>query len=165
MRNHSSALIPLDSIKNLEEDWDILSSKNGTHQFRQAIAEASKFIGKPPPKTTTQSSKTTKSLNLDNSKILPSPSNPVITIDPFTGEQTIKKKRGRPPKNKSDDKNSTEKDSVEEESNNKNASKPSRRLSDKELAIYCKKLQKILLRPELKVHYAIGTSSIKRLGN
>jgi hypothetical protein len=131
----------------------MLSSKNGTHQFRQAIAEASKFVGKPVAKATGQSSKTTKALNLEKAKILPSPTNPVITIDPFTGEQTIKKKRGRPPKNKSDDKNSTDKDGIEEESNNKNASKPSRRLSDKELAIYCKKLQKILLRPELKVHF------------
>lgn len=83
------------------------------------------------------------------------PTNAFIVIDPVTGEQTLKKRRGRPPKKRPDDFPVLffkSEDKLNNDDRKYNAESEKRHLSEKELAVYSRKLHKILLRPELKVH-------------
>lgn len=164
----TSALVAADSLKPLAEDWDTLSLKTHGSKFKMALVEASILLGKggvlEAPATEEREYETTSRIDGDfDEKDLPT--NAFIEIDPETGEKTIKKRRGRPPKRRPEDlpaiqykikaktrtkvkeKKAAKVPKVKE---GKKTKKHLKLLKDSKVKKHRKTLQKILLRPTLK---------------
>lgn len=150
-----SSLIAVDALRPLEKDWDALSTKSHGAKFRMALDEARRLLGRevlagpvPPaaPKKEPEQEEETDGSEKDL------PTNAFIVIDPETGEQTIHKRRGRPPKKRPEDFPAIQyKESRRRKLLAASASRKARRAFDLAKAVrLSKKLQKILLRPEIK---------------
>lgn len=169
----TSALVAGDSLKPLAEDWDSHSLKTHGSKFKMALVEASILLGKGGVLEAPPGIADDHDMRIDgdfDEKDLPT--NAFIEIDTETGEKTIKKRRGRPPKRRPEDlpaiqyktksKTVKEKKKVMTEKKaektagtklrkeGKKKKKHVKLLKDSKVKRYRRTLQKILLRPVIK---------------
>lgn len=142
--------MPEDGLKPLDEDWEQLSSKTYGSKFRQALVEARILLGKTEPPVESPSGESFEGEEKDL------PTNAFIEIDPETGLRTLKKRRGRPPKHRPEDLPAIQykKQKISPEKNHENSSEKKSRsvklIKMSEVIRLRRKLQKALLRPELR---------------
>lgn len=130
-------MVPVDSLKALDDDFDGLSGRSSGGKFKQAVKEARHLLGKDPKPEKTE--KTTSQR-----------SNDIIFIDPETGEQKMKKKRGRPPKKRPEDAPPPAPAAVLQYGHKKTNLKEAKLIKTAQMGRLRRRLQKILLRPEIK---------------
>jgi len=157
--NGVSSLITLDLLKPLDEDWDELSSKTSGPRFKLAITEARLMLsGKEEDEVIVQAKTSEKQKRLkahtsksvivnENIKEADLPTNAFIEIDPETGEQTIKKRRGRPPKKRPDDLPAVQYKESRKKEKTRSGTKEKKFYKLSKVTGLRRKLQKILLRP------------------
>lgn len=142
----------------LEEKWAELSGKNSGSRFRSAIDEARraqeggggvpadepKKMEKKPVKASASPPDEMGELHEEDL-----PTNAFIEIDPDTGAQTLKKRRGRPPKVRPDDLPAVQ---IKEQrkKKKKGGDKNKKTLKLAKLLLLRKKLQKCLLRSTIR---------------
>lgn len=140
----------------LDEKWEEFSNKSASSKFKQAIDEARRAkergSGVPAPKIPAKTAPIAKAVpnpevdvaDLNEEDL---PTNAFIEIDPETGTQTLKKRRGRPPKVRPDDLPAIQ---IKEKKKKNAEGKNKKLLKLPKLLLLRKKLQKCLMRPIIR---------------
>lgn len=131
----------------MKEDFDSLASKSSGGKFKQAVKEAKSLLGKVAVEPEEISSPMAEEEKVKKEEL---PTNAFIVIDPETGAQTVKKRRGRPPKKRPEDFPLVQYGQDKTDSQAKTGKKAATLLKMSELERLRKKIQKILLRPKVK---------------